>query len=203
MIRRMAACRCDQQMQALNPSEILSVLKLASENRRNHAMILLTFKHGLRASEVCNLRLPDIDLKHGTITIRRLQGSLRSAQDLLDIPGEPLVSEKLVLRAWLEERTKYDDSSNYVFLSQKGGRLHRSAFFRVFQSIAEDAGLPPSKRHPRCLRHSLGYFLVEQGVSLPSVQQTLGHRSPSSTRIYRNITDDQANFHAQIKRLVR
>ena len=182
------------EMQALTQREVLSVLKLAaSESKRNHAMILLAFKHGLRASEVCALKTSDVDLKNGTITIRRLKGSLKSSQDLLDLPGQPLISEKRVLRAWLDERVTYRDASDYLFLSQKGGKLDRSAFYRVFQQIAERAGLPAGKRHPHCLKHSLGFYLVEQGVSLPSIQQTLGHKSLASTGVYLKVTDDKAN----------
>ena len=182
------------EMQALTNYEILSVLKLAaSESKRNHAMILLAFKHGLRASEVCNLRLGDVDLKNGTIIIRRLKGSLKSSQDLIDIPGQPLVSEKRVLRAWLEERATYGDASDYLFLSQKGGGMDRSAFFRLFQAVAERAGIPRGKRHPHCLKHALGFLLVEQGVSLPSIQQTLGHKSLASTGVYLRVTDSRAN----------
>ena len=181
------------EMQALTEREILAVLKIASESKRNLAMILLGFKHGLRASEVCGLKTTDIDLKNGIITIRRLKGSLKSSQDLLDVPGQPLLSEKRVLRAWLEERETYRDRSDFLFLSQKGGKLDRSAFFRMFQSTAERAGLPVAKRHPHCLKHSLGFFLVEQGVSLPSIQQTLGHKSLASTGCYLKVTDARAN----------
>jgi type 1 fimbriae regulatory protein FimB len=182
------------EMQALTQAEILLVLKLAgSESKRNHAMILLAYKHGLRASEVCALKTTDIDLKNGTITVRRLKGSLKSSQDLLDLPGQPLVSEKRVLRTWLEERATYHDRSDFLFLSQKGGGLDRSAFFRLFQSVAERAGLPIGKRHPHCLKHSLGFFLVEQGVTLPSIQQTLGHKSLASTGVYLKVTDTKAN----------
>ena len=181
-------------MQALTQREVLSVLKLAaSESTRNHAMILLAFKHGLRASEVCALKTSDVDLKNGTITIRRLKGSLKSSQDLLDLPGQPLISEKRVIKLWLEERATYRDASDYLFLSQKGGKLDRSAFYRLFQQIAERAGIPAGKRHPHCLKHSLGFFLVEQGVSLPSIQQTLGHKSLASTGVYLKVTDDKAN----------
>ena len=116
------------ELQSLTKSELLNVLKFASsESKRNHAMILLAFKHGLRPSEVCELHLSDIDLKNGIITVRRLKGSLKSAQNLLDQPGQPLLSEKRVLRAWLEERETYHDRSDYLFLSQKGGKLDRSA----------------------------------------------------------------------------
>jgi len=181
------------EMQALTQREVLSVLKFASDSKRNQVMILLAFRHGLRASEVCALKLGDVDLKNGTITIRRLKGSLKSTQDLLDHPGQPLMCEKRLLRAWLGERETYHDASDYLFLSQKGGKLDRSAFYRAFQQIAKRAGLPAGKQHPHCLKHSLGYFLVEQGVSLPSIQQTLGHKSLASTGVYLRVGDDRAN----------
>jgi type 1 fimbriae regulatory protein FimB len=175
-------------MQALTPEEILRVLKTASKSRRNHAMILLAYRHGMRASEVCNFKLSDIDLKNAEITIRRLKGSLKTVQPLADLPGQPLLSEKRVLRAWLAERK---DASDYVFTSQKGGRLDRSAFFRVFRAVAEQAGLPPEKRHPHCLKHSLGYALVAGNVHLSIVKQALGHKNIASTARYAVPTDEQ------------
>ncbi len=182
------------ELQSLDQNEIVAILKLAaSESARNHAMVLLAFKHGLRASEVCDLRVSDIDLANGTIVVRRLKGSLKSSQDLLDIPGQPLVSEKRVMKAWLAERATYHDKSDFVFRSQKGGQLDRSAFYRLFQSLAQRAGLPKTKQHPHCLKHSLGFFLVEQGVPLPSIQQTLGHKSLASTGVYLKVTDARAN----------
>ena len=59
-------------MKALTPTEVLQVLK-ATAVPRDTAMICLAFKHGLRASEVCGLRLSDVDLKNGQLTIRRLK----------------------------------------------------------------------------------------------------------------------------------
>src|SRR6266571_1321039 len=129
-------------MKALTPEEVLKVLKIASESKRNHAMILLGYRHGMRASEVCELRLSDLDLKNGQITINRKKGSLKTVQPLSDMPGQPLLSEKRVVRAWLGERR---DPSNFVFTSQKGGKLDRTQFFRIFQSIAEQADLPKEK----------------------------------------------------------
>jgi len=175
-------------MKALTPEEILKVLKAASDSKRNLAMICLAYRHGLRASEVCNLKLSDLDMRNGEITIRRLKGSLKTVQPLADHPGQPLLSEKRVLRAWLAERK---DSSEFVFTSQKGGRLDRTAFFRIFQSIAEQAGLPPEKRHPHCLKHSLGFALVAANVHLSIVKQALGHKNIASTAVYAVPTDEQ------------
>ena len=173
---------------ALSPEEILKVLRIASESKRNLAMILLAYRHGMRASEVCDLRLADLDLKNAQITIRRLKGSFTTTQPLTDHPGQPMLSEKRVLRAWLAER---HDTSDFVFTSQKGGRIHRSQFFRMFQSIAERAGLPSDRRHPHCLKHALGFSLVAANINLACVKVALGHKSIASTAIYAVPTDEQ------------
>ena len=180
--------RQSRSRKALAPEEILKVLKTASQSKRNLAMILLAYRHGMRASEVCELRLSDLDLKNGQITIRRLKGSLTTTQPLTDHAGQPLLSEKRVLRAWLAER---HDASDFVFTSQKGGRIHRSQFFRLFQSTAERAGLPSDRCHPHCLKHALGFSLVAANVNLASVKVALGHKRITSTAIYAVPTDEQ------------
>ncbi len=175
-------------MKALTQDEILKVLKAVSDTPRDLAMILLAFRHGMRASEVCGLELKDVDLKNGEITIRRLKGSLKTTQPLADLQGQPLLSEKRVLRSWLAERGSHP--SKYVFTSQKSGRVHRSQFYRIFSSAAETAGLPKDKRHPHCLKHSLGVTLVGANVNLAVIKQALGHKSIASTAIYTVPTDE-------------
>jgi len=177
-------------MKALDQSEILAVLKAVADSPRDHAMILLAFRHGMRASEVCGLEMKDVDLKNGEITIRRLKGSLKTTQPLSDLPGQPLLSEKRVLRAWLTERG--DHPSRFVFVSQKSGRMHRSQFYRVFSAAAEKAGLPKDKRHPHTLKHSLAVLLVENNTNLATVRVALGHKSIASTAVYAQPTDQSA-----------
>ena len=184
-------------MQALTPSEILKVLKVASASKRNHAMILCAFRFGMRASEVCDLHLSDIDRKNGTITIRRLKGSKTTVGQMTNVQGQPLLSITRVLNAWLEERQSWQDASDFVFVSQKGGKLDRSAFFRVFQTAAADAGLPREKRHPHCCKHSLGFAMVAANRSLTTVQNALGHRSVASTGIYAQPSREQVDHAIQ------
>jgi integrase len=173
------------------PAEMLKVLKVARQrSSRDWAMILLAYRHGMRASEVCGLEMRDLDMRNGSITIRRLKGSLMTVQPLYQHRGMPLLDEVAALRAWLKDR--HQDGSPFVFTSQKGGRLHRAQFFRIFQSIAEAAGLPAEKRHPHCLKHALGSHLVAGNVNLALVKQALGHRSISSTMMYVGTTDRQA-----------
>jgi len=184
-------------MSALTSSELTKVLKLASKSKRNHCMILFAFRFGMRASEVCDLRMSDIDRKNGTVTIRRLKGSKTTTGHLTNVQGQPLLSTARVLNAWLEERATWKDDSDFVFTSQKGGRLDRSAFFRLFQSIGVAAGLPPEKRHPHCCKHSLGFLMVEANRSLTTIQNALGHRSVASTGIYAQPSREQVDHAVQ------
>jgi site-specific recombinase XerD len=134
--------------------------------------------------------LADADLKDGAISIQRLKGSMRTVQPLYTHRGQPLLDETAALRSWLKVRPA--DGSDYLFTSQKGGRLDRTQFFRIFQAVAEVAGLPTEKRHPHCLKHSLASHLVAGNVNLALVKQALGHRSISSTMVYVGTTDAQA-----------
>jgi site-specific recombinase XerD len=177
-------------MKAWTTAELLKVLKVAFEDSaRNHAMILLGYRHGMRASEVTGLKLQDLDFKNREITIRRLKHSLKTTQPLTDIVGQPLLSELRVLRRWLAERP--DDRSDYVFVSQKGGRIDRTRFFRIVRAYAEQAGLPSDRRFAHCLKHTLGLNLVEAGVNLAIVKQALGHKNIASTAIYTQPSDEQ------------
>jgi type 1 fimbriae regulatory protein FimB len=176
----------------LEPTEVLSVLRAAkAKGNREWAMILVAYKHGMRASEVCNLRLDDLDMRNGSIVIERLKGSLRTTQAVTEHRGEPLLNELKALRAWLAERTA--DGSDFLFTSQKGGRLDRSQFFRLFQTIAAESGLPVEKRHPHVLKHSLASHLVSANVNLAVVKQQLGHKSIGSTMRYVAVSDQEAS----------
>ncbi len=182
----------DPSMIYLEPSEVLSVLKAAkARSTRSFAMVLLAYKHGLRASEVCNLRIGDVDLKNGSVVVDRLKGSLRTTQAITGHRGEPLLDELKALREWMRERPH--DGSDFLFTSQKGGRLHRSQFFRVFRSVAADAGLPVEKQHPHVLKHSIATHLVSANVNLALVKMQLGHKSINSTLRYVSTTDKQAS----------
>jgi integrase len=75
----------------LEPAEVLSILRAAKvSGAREWAMIVVAYKHGMRASEVCNLRLDDFDMKNGGIVIRRLKGSLRTTQAM----AQPALSSR-------------------------------------------------------------------------------------------------------------
>lgn len=176
---------------ALSKNELLAVLRAArAKSARDLAMILLGYKHGMRASEICGLRLDHVDIKNGSIVVERLKGSLKTVQPICGHAGEPLLDELKALRTRLKERPA--DGSDFLFVSQKGGQLDRTQFFRLFQFYAEQAGLPIEKRHPHVLKHSLATDLVGRNVNLAVVKQALGHAAIGSTMRYVSVSDEQA-----------
>src|SRR5438105_14498742 len=130
----------------LTPDEVVSLLRAAKKGRhgaRNHAMILLAYRHGLRASEVTGLRVSDIDLKRGTIYCRRAKNSRSSLHPLK--PDEAAALDKLLRQRNLR-------TSEYMFQSERAAKLSRSAFWRVVTQAGEQAGLP-MKVYAHQLRH--------------------------------------------------
>src|SRR5690348_7078542 len=86
----------------LTEAEVANFLKAARKGRhgtRNFAMLLLAFRHGLRVSELINMRMADVDLDTGHLFVRRLKGSLSTSH--------PLDGDEIrALRAWLRQRVK-------------------------------------------------------------------------------------------------
>lgn len=175
---------------ALTGDEMLGLLHQVRLQPRELCMFCLGFKHGMRASEICGLELQDLDLKNELITINRLKGSMRSVQQLVDVPGQPLLQEIRIVKNWLKVRPQ--DATSYLFVSQKGGRLGRVQLYRLFRDAARAAGLPRDKQHPHCMKHSLAEYLRTHNVDITVIKQALGHRSITSTMPYLHPTDQEA-----------
>ena len=106
----------------LTENEIIEILELARQsNARAWAIFALAFNHGLRVTEVLNLRLDgDINWKDRTIRIARLKGSMTTTQTLVEMRGKPALSEVAALKAYLKVRI--EDGSGKLFTGQKGPR---------------------------------------------------------------------------------
>src|SRR5205807_3562259 len=119
------------RMQPLTRPELLSVLKTARDNSvRDHALLLLCYAHGMRASECGKLLLSDINAKDWTVRIKRVKGSEETLQTL-SANSERLLDERRVLTGWLEVRP---NDSPFVFPSRKSGCLSRVQVYRLFRS---------------------------------------------------------------------
>jgi len=176
----------------LSPDQLDRFLKSAKGHGvREHAMFLCAVSHGLRAQEICNLRISDLNLKQGTIHVKRLKGSLDSLQNFMRVKGNSLFDEEKALRAWLAAREP--DADDYLFNSQKSTQMHRVTVHKLFRAIATSAGLPEMLRHPHTLKHTCAMLLVDSGANAFVIRQALGHRSFDSTLQYVRPSDQQAS----------
>lgn len=173
-------------MNFLTPEETISVLRTAhKQSLRDHLMILFAYSHGLRATEVCGIRLSQI--KNDSIIIDRLKNSKTTVQPLVPHRGQPLLDEIKSLREWLKVRPR--DAGDVLFPSLRGGALDRRQFYKLFHNYCLDAGIAASKAHPHVLKHSLCTHLVKNGADISFVQVRAGHASLSSTQKYVHLND--------------
>ncbi len=181
-------------MQSLTPTEMLKVLKLASESKRNHAMILFAFRFGMRASEVCDLRLSDIDRKNGTVTIHRIKRIKDIGRTPYKCPGPAAA----ICYASPECVARCAAGRKRLRLHESERRPIRSIGFLPDVSERCHGSRPaPEKRHPHCCKHSLGFAMVAANRSLTTIQNALGHRSVASTGIYAQPSREQVDHAIQ------
>lgn len=164
----------------LRPDEMERLLAAAHQTRnpeRDYAICLLAFRHGLRVSELCALRLGDVNLEVGEIYIRRCKGSKSGAHPVFN-------GETAALKAWLAVRAqmKVSEEVDTVFVSEQRKPLNRVSVWYLIKGLASEAGLEGV--HPHSLRHSTGYHLTNQGRDLRLIQDFMGHASISSTVRY-------------------
>jgi site-specific recombinase XerD len=155
---------------------LLDAAKGGRYGQRDYLMLLMTYRHGLRVSELIDLRLKDLDLDTSRLFVRRKKGSLSTHQP---IEGDELRA----LRAWLRERSlRADARSPYLFLSERGP-FTRQAVNYITLSAGERAKLV-FRVHPHMLRHSTGFYLANKGFDTRLIQDYLGHRNIAHTVKY-------------------
>jgi site-specific recombinase XerD len=174
----------------LSTEQMIRILQVARDQygAREAAWICVAVNHGLRAQEICNLRVADV--ADGRIDVRRLKDSLHTVQPL-QTHVNPLLDEPTVLAAWIAERGDGDGSA-FLFTSRQGSALSRRQIHRLFEAIAIRAGIPAGLRNPHQCKHFLASTLVRNGVNLAHVQQALGHKHISSTVRYTHISQHEA-----------
>jgi site-specific recombinase XerD len=171
------------------PTETLKVMEQARKvSRRNHLIVLMAYRHGLRREEIAQLTLADV--RDGQIDVRRLKGSLHTIQPLYS-DANPLLDEKRALTTYLRERGDAD-GSRFLFISRNGSGLKAKAIYNLFEDAAFNAGLPAGRRNPHQAKHALASHLIRNGASVAYVQQALGHKDPKSTLSYTHITQTEA-----------
>jgi site-specific recombinase XerD len=155
--------------------EVERLIEAAKDNRyglRDATMVLLAFRHGLRASELVDLGWEQVDLQAGVLHVRRVkQGNPAT---------HPLTGREL--RA-LRRLQREADGSPFVFMSERGAPFSTRGFQAMVERAAKAAGFD-LKIHPHMLRHACGYKLANDGVDTRTIQSYLGHKSIQHTVRY-------------------
>jgi integrase len=158
----------------LTEREVEKLIEAARRNRwgqRDATMILIAFRHGLRASELCGLQWSDVEFETGALHLRRAKGGTTATHPLL---GDELRALRVLRR---------EAKSPFVFVSERNAPFTGSGFAKLVERAGVEAKLP-FKVHPHMLRHACGYALANRGTDTRTLQAYLGHRSIQSTVRY-------------------
>ena len=161
----------------LTEREVEKLIDSAKGNRhgqRDATMILICFRHGLRASELCELQWSDVEFETATLHLRRAKGG--------QIGTHPLLGDELRALRVLK-RDAALAISPFVFVTERGSPFSVSGLQKLVERAGIEAGMP-FKIHPHMLRHATGYALANKGVDTRTLQGYLGHRSIQSTVRY-------------------
>jgi integrase len=164
----------------LTPAEVEKLMKEARLGRYGHrdaTLILIAFRHGLRASEICDLEWSQVEFgRSASLHVRRVKNGKPSVHPLRG-------DEVRVLR---ELRRQSPDSS-FVFATERGGPFTPDAINRHIKRLAERAGFD-FQVHAHMLRHASGYALANAGHDTRAIQDWLGHRSIQHTVRYTELS---------------
>ena len=153
--------------------------KRSRYGHRDATMILIAYRHGLRASEVCGLRSNQIDLNSGRLHVRRAKGGIDNVHPL---SGKEIRALRQLRRENMESR--------YVFITERGGPATTAGFLKMIARTGEAAKLP-FPVHPHMLRHSTGYKLANDGHDTRALQHYMGHKNIMHTVRYTEMAPDR------------
>ena len=171
-------------IQSLNRAELLGLLRAANETNRLHWLaILMAFSHGLRSSEVTAIKRNDID--GDCLTVKRLKGSMKTSQSLIE-HSEPLLNEKTAVLNLI---------AGY-YPNQRLFPWSRWTQWRLVHKYALQSGLPKHKANNKVLKHSIAMQIIHI-AGIENTKQYLGHKSLSSTGAYLKVTDADASAAAR------
>ena len=155
---------------------LIAATKGSRNEARDRCLLLLMFRHGLRVSEACGLRLSQVDIESRVLHVARLKRGLSTTQPLR-------MDEVRAIKAWLAERKRWNPDTDAFFVSERRTPLNRKTAWVAIRAYGEKAGLAIAA-HPHMLRHACGFALADQGADTRLIQDYLGHRNIQHTVIY-------------------
>jgi len=147
------------------------------ENKKHKLLISLSYGAGFRVSETINLKIKDINLEELTIHVKDAKGK----KDRFTIFPEKLKNN-------LTEIMALRDKNDYVFSSNRDGKLTERTAQKVFENALKNAKISKDATF-HSLRHSFATHLLENGVDIRYVQELLGHANIRTTQIYTKVTN--------------
>ncbi|MCL5962551.1 MAG: tyrosine-type recombinase/integrase, partial [Chloroflexi bacterium] len=159
---------------ALRPDEYTKLLSLAGGNPRDYAILQVFLQTGVRVSELCNLRLDDIDIEGRTLRVTLGKGM--AARDIeLEKKGI------MAIKNWLAVRP--ETPNDHLFLNKEGEPIGERGVRKLVVKYRQKAGIT-KKASCHSLRHTFATYKAEKGVSPFQLQQWLGHANLNTTQIY-------------------
>jgi type 1 fimbriae regulatory protein FimB/type 1 fimbriae regulatory protein FimE len=167
----------------LTVAEVERLAAKAKGNRHGHrdaTMVLVAYRHGLRASELVDLRWDQIDFATANLHVRRVKHGTPSTH--------PILGDEL--RALRRLQREQVPRSPFVFTSERGAPFSTAGFARMVERAGVEAELG-FKAHPHMLRHACGYALANKGHDTRALQAYLGHRNIQHTVRYTELAPDR------------
>jgi integrase len=167
----------------LTDAEVVRLQDAAKANRWGHrdaTMVLVAYRHGLRAAELVDLRWDQVDMQTATLAVRRAKKGTPATHPIRGVE----------LRALRRLQREQDPKSPFVFTSERGAPFTPAGFARMVERAGEAAQLG-FKAHPHMLRHACGFKLANDGVDTRSLQAYLGHKNIQHTVRYTELSPDR------------
>lgn len=165
-----------KHLTGLEVDRLLAATSGARNEARDKCLLLLMFRHGLRVSEACGLKLSQVDIESRVLHVARLKSGLSTTH--------PLRADEIrAIKAWLTVRKKMKPEADAFFISERRAPLSRKTAWVLIRHYGEVAKLP-LPAHPHMLRHACGFAMADQGADTRLIQDYLGHRHIQHTVIY-------------------
>ena len=173
--------------ETLTSDEVLKFLEQPSgldpKSIRDKAMLEVLYATGIRATELTDLNVGDVNSNVGYIRCKK-----RGDERIIPL-GKPSMS---ALENYLGviRKTIAKEGEQALFVSMNGNRLTRQGFWKIVKYYAECANI---KKHitPKTLRHSFAVHLLENGADIQSIQTMMGHSDISSTQLYEKVINEK------------
>ncbi len=153
--------------------------RVGRNRQRDAAMIMLGYRHGLRVSELTQLRWDQIDFGQRLLHVTRLKHGNPSVQPLGNVEADMLTALR-----------RDGEVTRYVFCSERGTPLSSDAFRKIIARAGREGGITFAV-HPHMLRHACGYKLAQAGQDTRAIQDYLGHRNIQHTVRYTQLSSER------------